>query len=153
MADVYLLGQADDLATLTPEDSPDTVALCLQTGPLDQEARLPLYALMHGLVLDDAKSFEYLDRALSEEGPYLMGVDDRFPDLLAGLEESELEATVDHWHACAAVEAACMRRRCNIGLPCMAILTRPPCMQWLSIAGRPACNGYLTQAALHAMTI
>ncbi|MAI54406.1 MAG: hypothetical protein CBC55_08455 [Gammaproteobacteria bacterium TMED95] len=105
MADVYLLGQADDLATLTPEDSPDTVALCLQTGPLDQEARLPLYALMHGLVLDDAKSFEYLDRALSEEGPYLMGVDDRFPDLLAGLEESELEATVDHWHACAAVEA------------------------------------------------
>ena len=110
MADVFLLGRTEDLELLAPDDSPDTVALCLQTGPLDQEARLPLYALMHGLVLEDAKAFEYLAHSLSEVGPFLMGIDPRFPAQLADLDEAELETLVEHWHGCGALEVLAIDR-------------------------------------------
>lgn len=104
MPDVYLLGLPEEIEALAPDDPPDEVALCLSAGPLHQEARLPLYALMHGLLIDDAKSFEFLVRALAEEGPFLLGVDPRFSEKLATLEDDAIEVLMAQWQTCAAIE-------------------------------------------------
>jgi hypothetical protein len=97
MPDVFLLGLPEAVEALAPDDPPDEVALCLSAGPLHQEARLPLYALMHGLLIDDAKSFEFLVRALAEEGPFLLGVDPRFSEKLASLEDDAIEVLMAQW--------------------------------------------------------
>ena len=104
MPDVFLLGLPEAVEALAPDDPPDEVALCLSAGPLHQEARLPLYALMHGLLIDDAKSFEFLVRALAEEGPFLLGVDPRFSEKLATLEDDAIEVLMAQWQTCAAIE-------------------------------------------------
>ena len=104
MPDVFLLGLPEDIEALAPDDPPDEVALCRSAGPLHREARLPLYALIHGLLLDEAASFEFLVRALAEEGPFLLGVDPRFSEKLATLEDDAIETLMAQWRTCAAIE-------------------------------------------------
>ena len=59
---------------------------------------------MHGLLLDEAASFEFLVRALAEEGPFLLGVDPRFSEKLATLEDDAIETLMAQWRSCAAIE-------------------------------------------------
>ena len=66
MPDVYLLGKPDEIEALAPDDAPDEIALCLNTGPLDREARLPLYALLEGLLIEEAGGLNAYDNLTTQ---------------------------------------------------------------------------------------
>ena len=104
MPDVYLLGKPDEIEALAPDDAPDEIALCLNTGPLDREARLPLYALLAGLLIEEAGGLESLVQAIDADGPYLFLVDEKVCDELARFEDEAVETLLLNWSACAAIE-------------------------------------------------
>ena len=104
MPDVYLLGKPAEIEALAPADAPDEIALCLNTRPLDRAARLPLYALLEGLLIEEAGGLESLVQAIDADGPYLFRVDEKVCDKLARFEDEAVETLLLNWSACAAIE-------------------------------------------------
>lgn len=105
MPDVYLLGKPDEIEALAPGDPPDEVALCLNTGPLDREARLPLYALLEGLLIEEAGGLESLVHEIDVDGPYLFQVNETVCNKLASFEDEAIETLLLHWRGCDAIES------------------------------------------------
>ena len=104
MHEIIFIASASSLETMEADDNPAESYPCMSSQQIHREARAQLYALVTGEFLDEAGQMEFLDRMLSDEGPYIYQLDGQLRESLAQLEEDQVEDLVQLWMQCGEIE-------------------------------------------------
>ena len=104
MHQIIFLGAADSIETMPIDENPSESYPCMSSQQFHREARAQLYALVTGEFVDEAGEMEYLDRILSDEGPYIYQLDLILRESLARLDEDQVENLAQIWAECKEIE-------------------------------------------------
>ncbi len=104
MPQIIFLAAADSIETIPIDENPAESYPCMSSQQFHRDARAQLYALVIGKFVDEAGQMEYLDRILSDEGPYIYQLDTILRESLARLDEDQVEDLAKIWAECEEIE-------------------------------------------------
>jgi len=105
MHQIIFVASTDSISTMEADENPSQAYPCMSSQQFHRDARAQLYALVTGEFLHEASEMEYLDRTLSDEGPYIYILSAGLLESLARLDEDNVEALSLSWMQCEEIEA------------------------------------------------
>lgn len=99
-----MIGSADRIDELEPDENPVDVFPCMNSQGVHAEARAQLYTLVMHSFLDAAMELEPIIKPLTEDGPYIHELDPRLLEELASKDENDIEDLVVLWLECEPIE-------------------------------------------------
>jgi hypothetical protein len=97
MPDIMLLGVEEQVLSLEIDENPADNFPCMPSEGIDSEMRVLLYALLMGIFFDEAQSMEELVLEYGPEGPWVLKLDFTITELLAEVEEDDIDGIALNW--------------------------------------------------------
>ena len=104
MPELMLLGSAEQLRDLDPDENPADTFPCFPCEKVHLEARAQLYARLLGIFFDEALALEELVREMGSYGPFVYRLNNRLLDALAATQEDCVAGIADGWAESADME-------------------------------------------------
>ena len=97
MPDIILLGSAEKILALEPEENPAESFPCMPCAAIDKTVRSQLYAYLAGIFYDDAQAMEILVGESGPGGPFIYRLDEALVTRLAETDEDRVPEIVKWW--------------------------------------------------------
>ena len=104
MPQIIFISSAHGVESLEDDENPAHAFPCMSSQQFDREARAQLYALVTGEFLQEASEMEVLDRMFNTDGPYVYRLEDHLTQVIARLEEDDVEQLCSLWMQCEEIE-------------------------------------------------
>ncbi|MFT7686530.1 MAG: hypothetical protein ACI9FB_001875 [Candidatus Azotimanducaceae bacterium] len=105
MHQIIFVASEDSVVTMEADENPSDSYPCMSSQQFHRDARAQLYALVTGEFLHEASEMEFLDQAMSDDGPYIYKLSSVLLTNLARLEEDNIEEISLSWMQCEEIEA------------------------------------------------
>lgn len=105
MPDIIILGSAEKILALEPEENPAESFPCMPCAAIDKTVRSQLYAYLAGIFYDDAQAMEVLVGESGPGGPFIYRLDEALVTRLAETDEDRVPEIVKWWSGGAEMDA------------------------------------------------
>ncbi len=104
MPQIIFISSADAVESLEEDENPALAFPCMSSQQFHRDARAQLYALITGEFFQEAREMEALDRMFNTDGPVVYRLEDHLTQVIARLEEDDVEQLCLSWMQCEEIE-------------------------------------------------